>query len=98
MPAGLIRVFDDHRRSVGSPKHNGGYLIAVQTGVDGNDTGDAGLPVACLASIEPEIPRWIDRDGIGVVDDSVFSGLVVMVMLARVLTPPALKWSLQRKQ
>ena len=35
---------------------------------------------------------------IGVVDDSVFSALVVMVMLTTLVTPPALKWSLQRKQ
>ncbi len=35
--------------------------------------------------------------GIGVVDDSVFSALVVMVMLTTLVTPPALKWSLQRK-
>jgi len=35
--------------------------------------------------------------GLGVVSDSVFSALVVMVMLTTLVTPPALKWSLQRK-
>ncbi len=52
MPAGLIRVFNIHRRSVASTKHNGGCLIAVQSGVDGNDTGCDGLPAVYLASME----------------------------------------------
>jgi Kef-type K+ transport system membrane component KefB len=34
--------------------------------------------------------------GLGVVTDSVFSAVVVMVMLTTLLAPPLLKWSLQR--
>ena len=32
-----------------------------------------------------------------VVDDSVFSALVVMIMITTLITPPSLKWSLSRQ-
>ena len=35
--------------------------------------------------------------GLGVVNDAVFSALVVMIMVSTLLTPPALKWSLSRR-
>ncbi len=34
--------------------------------------------------------------GIGVVSDSVFSALVVMIMVTTLIAPPALKWALDR--
>ncbi len=34
--------------------------------------------------------------GVGVVNDEVFSAIVVMVMVTTLITPPALKWSLKR--
>lgn len=56
MHAGLIVVLSVHRRSVASEKHNGGYLIAVHSGVDGNDTGYAGLPMVYPVSSESIAP------------------------------------------
>ena len=35
--------------------------------------------------------------GLGVVDDALFSAVVVMVMVSTLITPPAIKWSLQRQ-
>lgn len=34
---------------------------------------------------------------LGVIDDSVFGAVVVMVILTTLITPPLLKWSIQRK-
>ena len=35
--------------------------------------------------------------GLNVVDDAVFSALVVMIMATTLVTPPALKWALPRQ-
>lgn len=35
--------------------------------------------------------------GLGVIDDSVFGAIVIMVILTTLVTPPLLKWSIQRK-
>jgi Kef-type K+ transport system membrane component KefB len=35
--------------------------------------------------------------GLGVVSDAIYAAVVVMVMVTTLMTPPALKWSLQRR-
>ncbi|MFA7170343.1 MAG: cation:proton antiporter [Candidatus Paceibacterota bacterium] len=35
--------------------------------------------------------------GLGVIDDAVFGAIVIMVILTTLVTPPLLKWSIQRK-
>ena len=62
-------------------------------GVDRLSIGIGMVPRGEVGLIFASIGR-----SLGVISDTVFSALVVMVMLTTLLTPPALKWSLGRIQ
>jgi Kef-type K+ transport system membrane component KefB len=67
----------------GLPAGNG--LDRLTVGVGMVPRGEVGLIFASIGK------------GLGVLDDSVFSALVVVVMASTLVTPPALKWSLGRR-
>ncbi len=65
--------------------------LAADTGVDRLSVGLGMVPRGEVGLIFASIGK-----GLGVVNDAVFSALVVMIMISTLLTHPALKWSLSR--
>ena len=65
--------------------------VSVGRGVDRLAVGIGMLPRGEVSLIFASIGR-----GLGVVNDAVFSALVVMIMARTLIRSPALKWSLSR--
>jgi Kef-type K+ transport system membrane component KefB len=71
-------------------------LGVVGKGLDGLSVGIGMVPRGEVGLIFANIGLTLVVGGQPVINQSIFSALVVMVMLTTVMTPPALKWSFRR--
>jgi Kef-type K+ transport system membrane component KefB len=71
-------------------------LGVVSRGLDRLSIGVGMIPRGEVGLIFANIGLTLRVGGAPVVDQSVFSAVVVMVMITTMLTPPSLKWSFQR--
>ncbi|MEE9187043.1 MAG: cation:proton antiporter, partial [Bacteroidota bacterium] len=67
-------------------------LAVVEKGLDRLSVGIGMVPRGEVGLIFASIGR-----GLGVVDDALFSAIIMMVMVTTLMTPPLLKWSLSRR-
>lgn len=67
-------------------------LAVVEKGLDRLSVGIGMVPRGEVGLIFASIGR-----GLGVVDDALFSAVIIMVMVTTLMTPPMLKWSLSRR-
>lgn len=68
-------------------------LAVVERGLDRLSVGLGMVPRGEVGLIFASIGK-----GLGVIDDALFSAIVIMVMSTTMVTPPLLKWSLARNQ
>ena len=66
-------------------------LAVVDKGLDRTSVGIGMVPRGEVGLIFASIGK-----GLGVVDDALFSAIIIMVMVTTLMTPPLLKWSLSR--
>lgn len=78
--------------------HRLAVLLAVPAGVDRLSVGIGMLPRGEVGLIFAAVGRGLKIDGRPMVDDAVFSAIVMMVVLTTLVTPPALKWSVARSR
>ncbi|MBI4860958.1 MAG: cation:proton antiporter [Candidatus Riflebacteria bacterium] len=71
-------------------------LAAVGPGLDRLSIGIGMVPRGEVGLIFANIGLGLTLNGQRVIDEGVFSALVIMVVVTTLLTPPALRWSLSR--
>jgi Kef-type K+ transport system membrane component KefB len=71
-------------------------LTTIGKGIDRLSVGIGMIPRGEVGLIFANIGVTLMVSGRPVVDESVFSAVVVMVITTTVITPPALKWSFER--
>ena len=72
-------------------------LGVLRTGIDGLSVGLGMIPRGEVGLIFASVGAALTLGGQRVVDEGIFSAVVIMVVVTTLVTPPALKWSLARK-
>lgn len=72
--------------------------LAVPAGIGRLPVGIGMLPRGEVGLIFAAVGRGLEVDGRPMVDESVFSAIVLMVVLTTLVTPPALKWAVARSR
>jgi Kef-type K+ transport system membrane component KefB len=71
-------------------------LVARAPGLDARSVAIGMIPRGEVGLIFASIGRPLELNGRPVIDDGTFSAVVLMVVVTTMITPPALRWSLER--
>jgi Kef-type K+ transport system membrane component KefB len=69
----------------------------LEKGIDRLSVGIGMIPRGEVGLIFANMGLTLTVGGERIVDQNVFSAIVVMVIVTTLITPPALKWSLERR-